>query len=413
MIEDARNRINGIDRKLAELFEQRMQAAKEIAEYKLQHSLPIEDSDREQSLISRDAEYVSNPEIRAYFVDFLQHMISLSKQYQAGVISQIKGTDDCKRIVIERGALNRIEELIPMTGKILVLTDSGVPQQYSRTIASKAGMAFIYTIEQGEQSKNIDNWCKILEFMKGHSFTRTDAVVAVGGGVVGDLAGFVASAYMRGIRFYNIPTTLLSQVDSSIGGKTAVDFFGVKNMVGAFYQPHKVIIDTDTLKTLPERQLHSGLVESIKMAATFDKCLFELIENSTDLEKDLDEIIRQSLKIKGNVVCQDPLEKGLRRVLNFGHTVGHAIETLGKGKYLHGEAVGMGMLYFSAPDVRVRIKRLLDKYNLPTECAYSADELKELIRLDKKAMSDNIRIIRVNTIGEYEICQCSIDSLEI
>lgn len=411
MIEDARKEINRIDRELAALFVQRMQAAKEIAEYKLQHSLPIEDVDREQSLISRDIEYVQDPEIRNYFIDFLKNMITLSKQYQSGVISQITGKDDYKSIVIERGALNRLEELIPMTGKILILTDSGVPAQYSRTVAAKAENALIFTIEQGEQSKNIDNWCKILEFMKEHSFTRTDAVVAVGGGVVGDLAGFVASTYMRGIRFYNIPTTLLSQVDSSIGGKTAVDFYGIKNMVGAFYQPHKVIVDTDTLKTLPERQLHSGLVESIKMAATFDNKLFELIENSTDLEEDLDEIIRNSLKIKENVVVQDPLEKGLRRVLNFGHTVGHAIETLGKGKYLHGEAVGMGMLYFSAPDVKMRIKNLLEKYNLPTACDYSSEELTGLIRLDKKAMSDNIRVIRVNQIGTFEICQCSIENL--
>ena len=180
-------------------------------------------------------------------------------------------------IIIERGALKKIGDLLPLGRRVLVVTDSGVPSEYAKTVADAAKDGYILTLPQGEENKNLGSFELILSALLEHSFTRTDCVVAVGGGVVGDMAGFAAACYMRGIDFYNIPTTLLSEVDSSIGGKTAVDYKGVKNIVGAFYQPKRVVIDPDTLKTLSARHISAGLAEAIKMAATSDAELFEAI----------------------------------------------------------------------------------------------------------------------------------------
>ena len=233
-------------------------------------------------------------------------------------------------------------------------------------------------------------------------------VIAVGGGVMGDLAGFAAAVYMRGIDFYNIPTTLLSQVDSSIGGKVAVDMDGVKNVIGVFYQPQKVLIDPDTLNTLDRRQLSAGLAESIKMAATSDRTLFEKIEQSEKLEDILDEVIEGSLRIKRDVVQQDPTEKGLRRVLNFGHTVGHAIESAMDGQWLHGECVAAGMLPMCSPKARQRIARVLEKYELPTHTDRTADELLSYIQHDKKAADGGVKAVCVDEIGSFVFRQMNL-----
>jgi 3-dehydroquinate synthase len=302
-------------------------------------------------------------------------------------------------------------------GKVLVVTDSGVPAEYAKAVAAsmqgRASEVLIHTFEQGETSKNLATYNEIAQALVSGGFTRSDAVVAVGGGVVGDLAGFVASTFMRGIRFYNVPTTLLSQVDSSIGGKTAIDFGGVKNIIGAFHMPVKVLIDPDTLATLPARQLHNGLVEAIKMGATSDASLFELIENSTDLLADASEIIRLSLNVKQAVVCADPKEKGLRRVLNFGHTLGHAIEASCGGRYIHGEAVAIGMLPFADEPARSRIRRVLDKYGLPTSCDMDAAAIRDLISHDKKASGSEITVVRVSEIGSFRFEKINIQDLAL
>ena len=315
-------------------------------------------------------------------------------------------------IVIERGALNKIGTYLNLCRKVLILTDSGVPCEYSKGVLSACQNGYIYTVPMGEKSKSFESYKEILSFMVEKSFTRSDCVVAVGGGVCGDLAGFVAATYMRGIDFYNVPTTLLSQVDSSIGGKTAIDLGGVKNIVGAFYQPKKVIIDSDTLKTLDKRQVNAGLCEAIKMALTCDKELFELIEKSEKLDCDIDEIIVKSLKIKGEVVEKDPCEGGLRRVLNFGHTIGHAVESLdGLGGLLHGECVAIGMLPMCGLSIRKRVSDILKKYSLPTELDKSAEELVSYISRDKKAQGDEINIVVVNEIGTFEMKKVKISDI--
>ncbi len=314
-------------------------------------------------------------------------------------------------IILENGALNHIGELLDLERKALIVTDSGVPAQYAETVASQCTCPVIVTIPQGEQSKCMREFEHLLSEMLNASFTRGDCVVAVGGGVVGDLSGFAASCYMRGVDFYNIPTTLLSQVDSSIGGKTAIDFGGAKNIVGAFYQPMRVVIDPDVLETLSHRQLMAGLAEAIKMAATNDAELFSYIEASHNLTADLPEIIRRALMIKKDVVEQDPCEKGVRKVLNFGHTIGHAVESFNKGQLLHGECVALGMLPMSSGSAKGRIKTLLKKYDLPTVIEQSPEELREFLIHDKKMQSDGIAAVLVDEIGSFRLCKMSADEI--
>lgn len=304
-------------------------------------------------------------------------------------------------IILQRGAINDVCKYYDVSKRALIVTDSGVPSQYAQAVANQFKNAVIKTIPQGERSKCFETYKELLEVLSENEFSRSDCIVAVGGGVVGDLSGFTASTYMRGIDFLNIPTTLLSQVDSSIGGKTAIDFGGYKNTVGAFYQPKAVIIDPDVLKTLSQRQLNNGLAESIKMAATSDSVLFELIEE--DAYGNIDTVIERSLKIKRAVVEEDEKELGLRRVLNFGHTAAHAIETAtGLGDYLHGECVAIGMLPFSSPEARERIKRVLEKYQLPIYVSLSSDELLSALRHDKKANATGVNAVFVNEIGSFE-----------
>ncbi len=304
-------------------------------------------------------------------------------------------------VVIGKGFLSSFGERFSVSGKTLIVSDDGVPQKYAEEVAKGLKSVYKFVITQGEGSKNLKNFSDVLAFMLENGFERTDNVVAVGGGVVGDLAGFVAASYMRGVNFYNVPTTFLSEVDSSIGGKTAIDFCGVKNSVGAFYPPKGVLIDTDTLKTLGKRQLSSGIAESVKMAATFDKELFSLLENTDDFERDAEEIIRKSLEIKKRVVENDFKETGLRRALNFGHTVGHAIESACFPRLLHGECVALGMLVFSSEEVRERLLKVYKKYSLPTFADFSADGLLPFIEKDKKAAGDKINVVYCEEIGSF------------
>lgn len=318
-------------------------------------------------------------------------------------------------VIIERNSLDKIEEYLNLNRKVLILTDSGIPTEYVKKVYNKAKYPFVYTIEQGESSKSFENFGKILDFLIDNEFSRTDCMVAVGGGVVGDLAGFVASTYMRGIDFYNIPTTLLSQVDSSIGGKTAVDKNNVKNIVGAFYPPKCVVIDSNTLTTLDKRQISSGLVEAIKMSITSDKTLFDLISNSNDLFSNIDEIIKKALLIKKSVVEEDPYEKHLRKILNYGHTIGHAIESSKMlGELLHGECVALGMLYMTKEPLRKKVVDVLTKYNLPTTFNLNVDTQQALykyISLDKKRTGKNITIIYVNDLEDYEIRSIELEKI--
>ena len=327
----------------------------------------------------------------------------------------MKLTINCKTysydVIIQRNILNNVTEYLSLQRKVLILTDDGVPSEYVLKVSSQCLNPIIVTVKQGEQSKNIDNYQLVMKTLIEHGFTRTDCLVSIGGGVVGDLGGFISSTYMRGIDFYNIPTTLLSQVDSSIGGKTAIDYNGIKNIIGSFYTPKCVLIDPNTLKTLDKRQLHAGLVEAIKMACTCSSSLFEIISKSKNLENDIDEIIFQSLQIKQKIVEEDLEEKGLRRVLNFGHTLDHIIESASNYNLLHGECVGIGMLSFSSDKARKQIKKLLKKYNLPTSYDLSLKDIEDYLIHDKKKTGDYIWIVSVENIGSYDLKKIKIDEL--
>ena len=309
-------------------------------------------------------------------------------------------------ITVENGALRRASGLMDLNRRVLIVTDSGVPAEYAATVAAQCASPTVVTLPSGEETKSLDSFGRLISRMLAEKFTRTDCVVAVGGGVVGDLSGFAAACYMRGIDFYNIPTTLLSQVDSSIGGKTAVDADGVKNCVGAFWQPRAVLVDPSTLATLEKRQVANGMAEAVKMALTSDADLFEKLERG---EADPETVILRSLKIKKAVVEADERESGVRRVLNFGHTLGHGIESAaGLHGLLHGECVALGMLPMCAPEVRGRLLPVLERLGLPTRVPVDAEQVLAAVCHDKKCDGATISYVYVPQIGEYEFRRAEI-----
>lgn len=316
---------------------------------------------------------------------------------------------DSYNIYLERGAIAKAGEIFNLNRKVLIVTDSGVPKCYAETIAKQCAEPVLTVVEQGEGSKCMECWSNLLKIMTENGFTRTDCVVAVGGGVVGDLSGFAAASYMRGIDFYNLPTTLLSQVDSSIGGKVAIDFEGYKNIVGAFHQPKAVIVDPDTLKTLPQRQVTNGLIEAIKMSMTFDAEIFSIFEHG-EIHDNLDAIIEGSLRMKKAVVEADEKEVGLRKVLNFGHTIGHAIESCSPNLY-HGECVGLGMLAVCQGEVKDRLLKILEKLNAPTSHSCDLETLTEAVIHDKKKSGNKISVVLVEEIGKFKIETVTTDQL--
>ena len=314
-------------------------------------------------------------------------------------------------IIIGKDLLGRANEYFNLDRRVLIVTDDGVPNKYSNTIAKLCKKATVVTVKSGESSKSFSTLEEILGDMMACELGRTDCIIAVGGGVVGDLTGFAASIYMRGIDFYNVPTTLLSQVDSSIGGKTAINFNGVKNNIGSFKQPKCVLIDTDTLKTLPERQIASGLAEAIKMSLTSDAALFEMLESLSkhEIYEKIDEIIVKSLMIKKSVVEKDECESGLRKILNFGHTLGHGIEaTEGMSGLTHGECVALGMLPVCSESVRARLTEVLKKVGLPHEYHGDLHRALDLVSHDKKRDDNALSVILVSAPGKHEMRKMSL-----
>ena len=311
-------------------------------------------------------------------------------------------------IVIRRGSLQRASMLGNFARKVLVVSDTGVPEQYIKTIMQQCGEAYSIVVPQGEESKSITQFGAILSRLLELGFGRTDAVAAVGGGVVGDLAGFAAAAYMRGIDFFQFPTTTLAQIDSSIGGKVAIDFEGAKNIVGAFHQPKLVVVDPDTLQTLPERHWSNGLAEALKTGLIGSAPLFEMLEKE-DVHQKIESILFESLLYKKGVVERDETEKGERMLLNFGHTIGHAIESASgfdrdNGGLLHGECVGLGMLpMIESRTLRKRTKAVMKKLNLPLQCPCTADEIIQNLSNDKKRRGNTYNIVKVSALGKGRI----------
>ena len=319
---------------------------------------------------------------------------------------------DSYDIILERGCIHRAGELLNLRRKVYIVTDDGVPAEYARAVAARCTEAEIMTLPHGEGSKNLDSFRDILRGMLAFGMTRKDCVAAVGGGVIGDMAGFAAACYMRGVAFYNIPTTVLSQVDSSIGGKTAIDLDGIKNIVGAFYQPKQVLIDPDVLATLPERQVGNGMAEAVKMALCFDETGFGLFESDAWRDQ-TDRIIENALRIKKRVVEEDVREQGLRKALNFGHTLGHGIESLhAENGLLHGECVALGMLPMCAPSVRERLIPVLERLGLPTTCDADPDMVMAAAVHDKKAGDGKITAVTVEKAGSCRMTEMTPEELK-
>lgn len=318
--------------------------------------------------------------------------------------------DRSYNIYLERGAINTIGKTVNLNRRVLIVTDDGVPEEYARAVAAQCKEPHIATVAQGEGSKSFDTFQKLLADMLRADFDRGDCVVAVGGGVVGDLAGFVAASYMRGVDFYNVPTTMLSQIDSSVGGKVAINFCGIKNIIGAFYQPKAVFIDGDVLSTLPPRQISNGLAEALKMSLTSDAKLFEHFEKG-DIT-DTDTICEKSLRIKTDVVQKDEKEAGLRRILNFGHTIGHGVESESFGKLYHGECVALGMIPMCSPEVRARLIPVLERLHLPTTADCDMEKAAQALTHDKKCTADGIAVVLVNAPGSFEITKMTADELK-
>lgn len=319
------------------------------------------------------------------------------------------GDGDGYDITVGNNLLKHASEYFNLNRRVFIVTDEGVPKEYAGAISACSKISKIYTVSVGEASKSINTYQEVLSAMCEFGMSRSDCMVAVGGGVVGDLTGFVASTYMRGIDYYGVPTTLLSQVDSSVGAKCAVNFGGIKNIVGSFYRPRAVLIDTDTLKTLSKRILASGIAESIKMAVCRNEELFEYLEKNDFTNENAEYIITESLKIKIDVVEKDEHESGLRKILNFGHTFGHGIEALeGLGGLYHGECIALGMLPLAEEPVKKRLTDTLRRHGLPTVWSGDVERALEFTVHDKKASGNSVDAVICDDIGKSKVVRMDI-----
>ncbi len=297
--------------------------------------------------------------------------------------------------------------------KVCIITDSNVSPLYLDNVKEqlKNYEVFTYQIEAGENSKNANNYVQILNYLADNLFDRNSTIVALGGGVVGDLAGFVASTYMRGINFIQCPTSLLSQVDSSVGGKTAINLEKGKNLAGAFYQPSLVYINVNTLKTLPQCELLNGFGEVIKYAFISNTLTKEIIE-----KRDFEEIILESLKIKADIVKKDEFEGGIRKFLNLGHTIGHAIEKLSNYKLPHGLCVAKGIaliikastkFYKLTDEQQNKMLNLLNVLPFDLSIDFSLNDIIDKILIDKKVSNGKVSAVLIKEVGNVEIVSLS------
>lgn len=328
-------------------------------------------------------------------------------------------------VKIGKGLLDKAGEeakALGLDGKALIISDDNVAALYIEKASAaleKSGFeVFSFVIPHGESSKSAENLLAILEFAAENAFSRTDTFFALGGGVVGDLCGFAAAVYMRGTNFVQLPTTLLAAVDSSVGGKTAIDLDAGKNLAGAFYQPKLVLCDTATFDTLPDEEFSNGMAEVIKYGMFCDGGFLDILtESNTDIE----EIVARCVAIKARVVEADEFDKGDRMFLNFGHTVAHAVENLSGYTTPHGSAVAIGMAAITKAAIALGkcesktfdiLVELLKKYRLPFECPYGIDEVYNVTLKDKKNAHGKITLVIPTGKGESVLQKCDYDELK-
>jgi 3-dehydroquinate synthase len=326
-------------------------------------------------------------------------------------------------VLVHFGALERVGDIAraaTRAHRYAVITDSNVARNHAERVVASLGSVGTRTfiVPPGEPSKTRETWGRLTDEMIDAGYGRDGAIVAVGGGVIGDLAGFVAATFMRGIRYVQVPTSLIAMIDASVGGKTGVDTPHGKNLVGAFHQPAAVIADPAVLATLPDAHFRAGLAEAVKHGVIADAMYLErtvadapsLLDAAARRDDALEALIARSIEIKAEVVRRDERERGLRQVLNFGHTIGHAIETASGYSLLHGECVAVGMVYETAMAVKVGVaspgtardvRRAVERMGLPTTLPQSvtADRLVALMRSDKKMRAGALRFALPREIG--------------
>lgn len=326
-------------------------------------------------------------------------------------------------VLVGHGAVAELPQRLPAltsAHRLLIVTDDNVAPLHLPALEQLLTGYELHhlVLPHGEEHKNLDTIVDILTCLKSCGFDRNDLVIALGGGVVGDMAAFAASIYMRGISFINIPTTLLAQVDSSVGGKTGVDFGGAKNIVGSFHQPLLVICDTAYLSTLPPAVFADGCAEVIKYAFIDDAELLELIDRG--ISANIEAVVSRCVENKGRIVAGDEADRGQRALLNLGHTVGHAVEALSDYQISHGSAVAIGLHVITAAaeqaglcevGVQQRLAATLSANNLPLACPYGAEALLERIRSDKKVSGDGISVILPQKMCSSRIEKMSFDQL--
>lgn len=337
----------------------------------------------------------------------------------------LKHSSGAYEILIEKGIFNNLNENISNIDydNLFIITDQNVYDLYKEKI-KKLDFKKIIKILPGEKSKSFETYKKVCNLLLSSNITRSDLIITLGGGVVGDLGGFVAATLLRGIKFVQVPTTLLSQVDSSIGGKVAINANGGKNLVGNFYQPVKVIIDPEFLLTLDFREIKSGLGELIKHSLIKDNKLFDSLlnySNFDDLYKNIEDILYDSLKVKKDVVQKDEYDKSIRMILNFGHTIGHAIEKkLKVNEISHGEAVAIGMLEITKisekkgltkKNTSKKIYKILKQYGFQIK-SFEMNELVKYIKMDKKILNNKLNLILLKDIGKAYIKEIKLKRLE-
>ncbi len=304
-----------------------------------------------------------------------------------------------------------------------VITDSTVGPLYADTVCrslEQAGVQpHLYTFPAGETSKNLTTYGQILDFLAQRKLTRSDLIVALGGGVTGDMAGFAAATYQRGVDYIQIPTTFLAASDSSVGGKTAVDLPSGKNLVGAFWQPRLVLCDTDTFRTLPAETFADGAAETVKHALIADSDFFHFLM-SNDIRQHMERVVRQNVEIKASVVAEDELESGKRKLLNFGHTLGHAIESCSGLTITHGHAVAIGMVLAARAGEKLGLSpggtleavlSCCQRFALPTVCPYSAEDIYRAATGDKKRSGGHIDVVVLEAIGSAKTVRLDMTGL--
>jgi len=330
-------------------------------------------------------------------------------------------------VLIGKGILDTLGSHAAKIGKankVCIVSDSNVWPLYgskSESSLKESGLETVsFVFPAGEESKNSDTYLKLLNFLAENQITRSDLIVALGGGVVGDLAGFAAATYLRGIPFIQVPTTLLAAVDSSVGGKTAIDLPAGKNLAGAFCQPALVLCDTDCLNTLPEDIFRDGCAEVIKYGILYDPELFRYL-SQTGPAFDREKVITRCVELKRDVVAEDEFDTGSRMKLNLGHTFGHGVEKLSSFTVSHGKAVAIGMAMAArsaatngicTESARIGILQILDKFGLPTSCEYSAEELYHATLSDKKRNGNSVHVVLPRAIGDCIIHTAPISEIE-